>query len=106
MRRFRTSRVLKIVTLVVVAIIVAGFLVMTLWNWLIPSLAGWRSITFVQAIGLLVLCRLLFGGFRSRGGPWMHGRFRHMSPEERERFREEMRRRCRGGQTPSPEQQT
>jgi len=40
-----------------------GEIVLHLWNWLLPSLFGWREITFWQAVGLLALCRILFGGF-------------------------------------------
>jgi hypothetical protein len=80
---------------------VGGELVLHLWNWLLPSLFGWRQLTFWQALGLLALCRILFGGFgfhnsgRSRGR-WrmkerMAGRCGRMTPEERERFRERMR---------------
>jgi hypothetical protein len=66
---------------------------MHLWNWLLPSLFGWREVTFWQAVGVLALSRILFGNWGGRGGP--RGRFRgrmnerweRMSPEERERFR-------------------
>ncbi len=46
---------------------IGGELVMHLWNWLLPSLFGWRQITFWQAVGLLALCRILFGGVSGRG---------------------------------------
>jgi hypothetical protein len=78
---------------------IGGQLVMHLWNWLLPSLFGWHEITFWQALGILVLCRILFGGFgghrssrpnfRRRRGE----RCEHMTPEERERFRQRMRER-------------
>lgn len=76
---------------------IGGELVKLLWNWLLPPLFGWRQITFWQALGLLALCRILFGGFGLRG----HGRsgfrrrmaerWEQMTPEERERFRQGMR---------------
>src|SRR5947208_16634331 len=50
-----------------VFIAIGGELVMHLWNWLLPMLFGWRQITFWQAVGLLVLCRILFGGVSGRG---------------------------------------
>jgi hypothetical protein len=87
-------KALRIVVFVAAAIAVVGFVVMALWNWLIPPLTGWHALGFPQAIALLVLCRILFGGFRRRGGGWRHGRLRHMSQEEREQFREQMRERC------------
>ena len=87
-------------------IAIGGEIVMQLWNWLVPALFGWKQITFWQALGLLVLCRILFGGFgmgSSNGrrkwgkrGDWkarMEERCANMSPEERERFREKMRER-------------
>lgn len=46
-------------------------LVMLLWNALIPAIVGWAPIGFWQALGLMLLCRLLFGGF----GRHMHGHF-------------------------------
>ena len=45
-----------------------GEIVMHLWNWLLPPLFGWHTVGFWQALGLLVLCRILFGGFRN-GAP-------------------------------------
>ena len=71
-----------------------GEVVMRLWNWLLPSLFGWRAITFWQALGLLALCRILFGGLCGHGGPRsnvrrkMRDRWERMTPEERERCRQ------------------
>jgi hypothetical protein len=75
-----------------------GLVVMSLWNWLMPALFAARPLTFWQALGLMVLARLLFGGFRGRpgGGGWrrrMRERWEEMTPEEREHFRAAMRRR-------------
>src|SRR5258708_37762824 len=47
---------------------IGGEVVMHLWNWLLPSLFGWKAITFWQAIGLLALCRILFRGMSHRRG--------------------------------------
>ena len=47
-------------------ITIGGEIVMHLWNWLLPALFGWREITFWQALGILVLCRILFGGLGRR----------------------------------------
>jgi hypothetical protein len=83
-------------------VFVGGELVMRLWNWLLPGLFGWRLITFWQAIGILALCRILFGGHgwhsdkrsRFRGvRERMRERCGRMSPEEREKFRQAMRER-------------
>ena len=78
----------------------AGAIVKLLWNWLLPPLFGWPAITVWQGLGLLALCRILFGGFGSRGG----GQSKDMTPEDRERFRQRMRERfCR---TPGESQES
>jgi hypothetical protein len=95
---------------IVVFIFIGGVIVMQLWNWLLPSLFGWRQITFWQAIGLLALCRILFGGFglhpgapsgstmrrriADRMADRVAERWEHMTPDERERFRQRIRERC------------
>ena len=77
-----------------------GEIVMHLWNWLLPGLFGWHVISFWQALGLLVLCRILFGGFGNSGKGGGRRRRRKaemweaMTPEEREAFRQNMRHRC------------
>ena len=70
-------------------IAIGGEVVRRLWNWLLPPLFGWHQITFWQALGLLALCRILFGGLGLHGS----GRSRWRTPEERERFRQRMRER-------------
>ncbi len=72
-------------------IFIGGEIVLHLWNWLAPAVFGLKTITFWQAVGLLILCRILFGGhggnFRRRGSDWRHRikeRFEHMPPDVRE----------------------
>ena len=101
MRRHRGPRVFKFLLFGIVAVVLGGAVLMWLWNLLVPPIFGWHAITFGQAIGLLVLTRILFGrsGF---GGPWrgmqwrrrMWERWEQMTPEEREQFRAGMRGRC------------
>jgi|ERR1700722_19229082 hypothetical protein len=103
MRGRMVARVLKFVVFGVAIATLMGFVVMSLWNRLTPGLFGWHSITFWQALGLLVLSRILFGGMFRRGGGWGPGmgwrrgmmeRWEKMTPEEREKFRAGMRGRC------------
>jgi hypothetical protein len=88
-------------------IAIGGELVMHLWNWLLPPLFGWPLITFWQAVGILALCRILFGGFgrhgsgRSKFRRRMAERWERMTPEERERFRQGMRGGCGFGPSTS-----
>jgi len=74
-----------------------GFVVMGLWNWLMPSLFGLKLISYWQAMGLLILSKILFGGLRGprgRSGYRLHGmreRWKQRTPEEREKFRQDFR---------------
>ena len=80
-------------------IFLGGKVVQLLWNWLMPMLFGLREVTFWQAVGILALSRILFGGFGMGGGGRRSRRWdRHMSAEERQRFRQRMRDRCGMGE--------
>ncbi len=101
------SRALKVILgifLMVVIIGAVGEAVLQLWNWLMPSIFGWRQITYWQAVGILVLCRILFGKFggrpmwRSNHRRRMGEGWEKMTPEEREKFRQGMRGRCGFGE--------
>jgi hypothetical protein len=74
-----------------------GLIVMSLWNWLIPLIWGWTVINFWQALGLFVLCRMLFGDFWGErsifafgGHPFHKNHIRKkwmkMTPEEQKEF--------------------
>ena len=96
MKRFIILKTLRILMLVALAVTLLGAMVMSLWNWLLPPLAGWHPISFLQAMALLVLCRILFGSHRGAGGQWRQHwkqRFERMTPEERQRFRDGLSRR-------------
>jgi hypothetical protein len=105
MKRYWMAKALKITFFVALAVLVISYVVMSLWNWLMPPLFGWTAIGFWQALGLLVLSRILFGGWRGRPGMHWRGRmaerWAQMTPEEREKFREGMQRRCGHRAAPS-----
>ncbi len=93
------QRGLKIAAIGIVAVTVFGFILMSLWNWLAPAVFGARTISFWQALGILILSKILFGGFGrpSHGFHWkdrMRERWARMTPGERETFRHGMRNRC------------
>jgi uncharacterized membrane protein len=113
-KRRKLRRIIWIAPLIIVGIIlfifVGGTIVMVLWNWLLPSLFGLPAIGFWQAFGILLLCRILFGGFGMRGSSSESRRrasdrmadrvaervsqkLEDMTPEERERFRQRVRER-------------
>lgn len=84
-----------------------AWVTMLLWNGLIPRLFNGPEITYLQAAGLMILGRLLVGGFGGKrhcgchGGRWGHHRHGYwkkrwedkmasMTPEEREKFEKGM----------------
>jgi hypothetical protein len=76
--------------LVLAGIAVLGYVVMLLWNAIMPAVfSGIHTLEYRQALGLMILTRILFGGFRGRGG--VRGRrwerLENLSPEERARLR-------------------
>jgi hypothetical protein len=97
-RRFIFFPVVAIFMLLLLSLVV-----MLLWNAILPDVLHAGRLQYGQAIGLLILCRILFGGFggpfRGRGGrpggpPW-RDKWVNMTSEEQRRFREEWQRRCR-----------
>ncbi len=105
--RRKVRRIVKLLVLVplFLLIFIAGFgqAVLHLWNWLMPALFGLSAITFWQAVGLLSLSWILFGGFRGFGGSGRHSypgrgrwerwqRWQEMTPEERAALREALER--------------
>jgi hypothetical protein len=94
------KRLIFIAPLAILALLlfiaIGGEVVLHLWNWLLPPLFGWPEITFWKALGILALCRILFGGFGFHGSGRSNFRRRreerteNMTPEERERFRQGM----------------
>lgn len=100
--------------MILIPFAVAGFLalftyaVQSLWNCVVTDVFALKAITYWQALGLLVLAKILFGGFPHRNGcrsSWrdraMARRWESATPEEREKLREEMRRRF--GDWPHPD---
>lgn len=105
---FKIKMVLKFAAMFAFFALAIGYVTMGLWNWLVPALFGGPVITYLQAIGLLILSKILFGGFKGKGqhrggcgnGHWgrhsarheyfkqkMEERFANMTPEEQEKFR-------------------
>ena len=77
------NRRLKFVLFVAVAVAVFSLVVMGLWNWLMPTLFGLPAISFWQALGLLVLSKILFGRSGGFGGRyWRHRTKPHEHDEQ------------------------
>jgi hypothetical protein len=100
---WRKRKLLFIGFFVLVLLLLSGG-VMLLWNSLLPEIANVKKINYWQALGLLVLCRILFGNFgfganmqRPFYGParqHLRGKWLQMSEEERTVFKEEWKKRC------------
>jgi hypothetical protein len=102
-RSFGARRILFFILIAALAIFVFGSVVMLLWNNILAPVLSISTITFIQALGILVLSKILFGGFRGGWGPRRHywkqrmsQKWNNMTPEEREKFKQEWQKRCGG----------
>jgi hypothetical protein len=106
MAKYWIAKGIKMTVFFLVAAFAMIFVVMTLWNALLPGILGVKMITFWQAAGLLLLSRILFGGFGRRGGFRGRGRGRShwkkrwyekgesMSEDEREQMKAKWKSQC------------
>ena len=94
-----------IIILALSATALLTYIVMSLWNGILVTVLNVKAITFWQAFGILVLSKILFGGFgkgcrcHHKNHPWnekMKEKWEKMSPEEREQFKQQWRNKCRG----------
>ncbi|MGE3606577.1 MAG: hypothetical protein AB7H94_24660 [Lautropia sp.] len=89
-----------------VFVAVIGWVVQALWNSVVVEISGARPMSFWQALGLLLLCRILLGRWGRGGrGPWsrvpgddgsVRDRWRGLSPAQRDQLRDRWRARCAG----------
>lgn len=106
-RIFFKNRFIFIPLAVAAFLALISFVVMQLWNALLPAILHVGVITFWQAMGIFILCKILFGFSKGRGGwgrekgPWMRQRmeehYKQMTPEQKERFKQKMSDRMCGG---------
>lgn len=121
MKRYWITKGIMFGIFIAAGMLLMGLAVMLLWNAILPIVTGVGELSFIQALGLLVLCRLLFrgfggwGGHRWGGGGWgggnwhdgeQHGggpgywkqrwkeKMANMSPEERARMKAFYKERC------------
>lgn len=97
-----TGTKLIIALLVIAGILLLPYIVMLLWNGILPAVIGVKAITYWQAVGIFILSKILFGGFKP-GGKFREKRmmknhfrekFMNMSTEEREAFKQKWKERC------------
>ena len=105
MKKFWIKKALMILIFGTAAVLLFGFIVMSLWNAILPAvIVGVKTISFLQALGILLLSKILFGGFHGKRGwrgntAWkekMKQRFENMTPEEKDKFKAEWKNRCGG----------
>ena len=88
------------IPVILAVILLLALIVMLLWNAILPQLIRVHPVTYPQALGLLILCKILFGsfrpgprGFRKGGSPW-RSKLMDLTPEEREQFKQEWQKRA------------
>jgi Ca2+/H+ antiporter, TMEM165/GDT1 family len=97
-KKFWIKRAIFFPIALAAGLIIFGSVVMYLWNAVLPGVLGVHTITFLQAIGILILSKILFGGFPNRRGhrgfdihrKELREKWMNLSPEEKERMREKL----------------
>ncbi len=105
-RRFWFGKAVMILVFCTAFVMLFSYIVMRLWNGILPDVIGVKVISFWQAMGILVLSKILFSGFggfankkeqfRNRFRQKMLDKWEHMTPEEKQKFKDEWKNRCRG----------
>jgi len=71
----------------IIAVVLLPLVLMSLWNWLMPAVFGLSTISFIQALGLFILSKLLFSGF---SGHRHSGCKSHRHSDHFHKFKEKM----------------
>ena len=87
------KKIIIVFPLVVGGIFLFVWFFQWLWNTLLPEILGVKNISYWQAFGILLLCKIMFGGFKGPGRKKMKHRkdFPGFRPNDKERMREEWR---------------
>ncbi len=101
-KKFWIKKCIGFAVLAIAFAALLGYVVMRLWNGVLVDVTSVKIITYPQAIGILVLSKILFGGFKKGWGGRSHEwkqnlkeKWQNMDPEEREKFKKDWRNRCR-----------
>ena len=101
-RRFHPLKIGFFVLVFAAFLLAMGWIVMLLWNAILPDTIGVKPLTYWKALGLLVLVKILFGGFRGRPRTWggsrrgeRYKKWMNMSDEERQQFKSKWKKHCR-----------
>ncbi len=100
--KFWIKRAIFIPIAIAAGVTIFSGVVMFLWNGILPAVLGVSTITFWQAMGILVLSKILFGAIKghhrhskcnSEGHKW-RSKWMNMSPEEKDKMKTEWKNRC------------
>jgi hypothetical protein len=102
-KKFWIKKIIGFTIMAVAFVAFISYVVMRLWNGVLVDVTTVKEITYPQAIGILVLAKILFGGFKGncwcgKGNSWkqnMKEKWEKMNPEEREKFKQEWRNKCK-----------
>lgn len=102
-KQWKARKAIGIFFMVIFFLSLFSFIVMWLWNAILPGVIHVSPINFWQSLGILVLSKILFSGF-GRGGGWqrkrqewkrrMFDKWQDMTPEDREKFKQSWKMRC------------
>ncbi len=103
MHKKNIGKIILIILGIPAFVLLFGFGFMYLWNWIVPSLFHGPIITFWQGLGIILLSKIIFGGFKGKHGGHRHMDWKHkmkekmsgMTQEEKEQFKQRLKDKCR-----------
>ena len=100
-RKFTPIKVLGFACIFLVLLTLASWVVMFLWNAILPEVTGVKPLDFWKAAGLLILAKILFGGFGKGRGGWKNSKrhqwkekWMNMDSEERQKAKSRWKEYC------------
>ena len=102
-KKFWIKKIIGFIVMAIICLAILAYVVMLLWNGVLVKVVPVSMVSYSQALGILLLSKILFGGFKGGWGSrykdhWkqkMEHKWQQLSPEEREKIKEEWRNRCR-----------
>lgn len=99
-KQFKPLKILFIVFVFIAFAAVISWIVMSLWNAILPDVVGVKPLSFWQSAGLLLLAKIIFGGLGSSKRRWKSkkkgwkNKWMNMSQEERQEAKSRWKEHC------------
>lgn len=97
------KKVIAIIFSVLAFIFLIPYVLMLLWNGILPKVIHVETISYWQAVGIFIISKILFGGLKMKGcggekqkiTQKLQDKWMNMTPEEKEIFKQKWKEYCK-----------